>query len=369
MQKIKGLDTLRAFAVFFVIIEHFGVWFDDTSPAGKFIRGVIIPDGGFGLDLFFVLSGFLITGILFNAKANAQGCRPMVLVKNFFIRRALRIFPIYYLLVFFLLIVNYEGLKEHIAYYLAYCINVFCYRTNTWTSFSHTWTLDVEEQFYLLWPWLVIFVNEKYFRFVAVVAIVVGVASTYLALTVQGRIGPLLVFNCLDAFAIGGLYAWARLSENRLPQFEKIMKPVIAVSLIYYFGWKIALHTNTADLHWIFLIKTASSLIGLGLIMAVVNNRSKWVGCYILENRFLNFIGRISYGIYLYHYVYIIGFCNQVNQFIYQHTLPYPDINRIVHDHHFDYWLQLSIMVIIAALSYKLIEQPILRLKNRFSYS
>jgi peptidoglycan/LPS O-acetylase OafA/YrhL len=50
MKKIKGLDTLRAFAVFFVIITHFGVWFDDTSPSGKFIKIVLIPDGGFGVD-------------------------------------------------------------------------------------------------------------------------------------------------------------------------------------------------------------------------------------------------------------------------------------------------------------------------------
>ncbi len=64
MEKIKGLDTLRAFAVFFVIIQHFGVWFDYTSPSGKFITNVLIPDGGFGVNLFFVLSGFLITSIL-----------------------------------------------------------------------------------------------------------------------------------------------------------------------------------------------------------------------------------------------------------------------------------------------------------------
>ncbi len=369
MKKIKGLDTLRAFAVFFVIIEHFGVWFDDTSWSGRVIRGILIPDGGFGLDLFFVLSGFLITSILFNAKDSAGNDHPLVIIKNFFVRRALRIFPIYYLLIGVLCLANYPGIKEHIGYYLTYTINLFCFRTHTWTSFSHTWTLDVEEQFYLLWPWFIIFINERYFKYVAAAAIAIGIVSSYYAMSVEGRIGPLLVFNSLDAFAIGGLYAWARRDAVRLGKFEKGLIPFVIASTVFYFGWKIALFNNSADQYWLFVLKTASIIISLWLIIRVVNNRSKWIGKYFLESRFLNFIGRISYGLYLYHYVYINGYCGAVNAFIYNRTLPYPQLNKIVHDHHVDYWIQVAIMILISALSFKLIEEPLLRLKTRFTYS
>ena len=160
MEKIKGLDTLRAFAVFFVIIQHFGVWFDYTSPSGKFITNVLIPDGGFGVNLFFVLSGFLITSILLKAKSAARDDQRLTLVKNFFIRRALRIFPIYYLLLFFLFFIDYPDIRHYFVYFVTYTSNILSWLTNSWNSFSHTWTLAVEEQFYLLWPWLIIFVND-----------------------------------------------------------------------------------------------------------------------------------------------------------------------------------------------------------------
>jgi len=369
MKNIKGLDTLRAFAVFFVIIEHFGVWFDDTSTSGKIIRYILIPDGGFGVDLFFVLSGFLITSILFKARRDAQNNKPLIIIKNFFIRRALRIFPIYYLLLFVLFLVKYPGIKEHMGYYSTYTANFLFYRTNAWNSFSHTWTLDVEEQFYLLWPWLIIFIKERYFKYVAFICIATGIISTYIAI-VQGHIAPFLVFNCIDAFAIGGLYAWARLGVAENKKFETIIKRVVVVvALGIYFYWKVTPQFTDYPVYGLFLVKVVNSIIAVWLIILVVNNRSEWVAKYILGNRFLNFIGKISYGIYLYHYVYIVGYCNEVNHLLYQVTLPYPRINKTIHDHHVDYWIQVSAIIIIATLSYKLIEQPLLKFKKKFNYS
>ena len=368
MQQIKGLDTLRAFAVFFVIIEHFGVWFDDTSFSGRLIKTVLIPDGGFGVDLFFVLSGFLITSILFNAKHADHNRKPFVIIKNFFIRRALRIFPVYYMLLVLLYIVNYPGLREHIGYYLSYTANILCYRTNSWNSFSHTWTLDVEEQFYLLWPWLVIFINDRYFKYVAIAAIFTGIISTYIAMNVLRHIGPLLVLNCIDAFAIGGFYAWARQNEQAGKLFTGAINKMGLIALAMYFYWKISVFCGYNS-YGLFMSKTANSLVAIWLIIAVIKNKSEWIRKYILENRFLNYIGKISYGIYLYHYVYINGYCNPFNHWLYNITLPYPSFNRVIHDHHCDYWIEVSIIILIAAVSYKLIEKPLLSLKGRFNYT
>lgn len=366
MQQIKGLNTLRAFAVFFVIIEHFGVWFDDTSPSGSFIRHAIIPDGGFGVHLFFVLSGFLITGILLKER-DTGGSKGLIL-RNFYVRRALRIFPIYYLLVAGLYLVRYPDVREHIGYYLTYTFNVVCHRTNSWNSFSHTWSLDVEEQFYLLWPVAVLFTPGKYFRHLALAAIAIGIATTWYAINRQGHMGPLLVQNNLDAFALGGLYAWYRQQPEQEVWFRRKLLPAAIMANIAYCTIKIALLMGTVKNDWLFLAKTTNSIVALQLIVIVVNAREGLLKKYLLENPALNYLGKISYGIYLYHYVYINHYCGTVNAFFYKITLPVPLLNSIIHDHHVDYWLQVTIIVIIAAISYRFIEQPILTLKDRFSY-
>ena len=368
MKQIKGLDTLRAFAVFFVIIEHFGVWFDHTSPSGKIITQVLIPDGGFGVNLFFVLSGFLITSILFNAKNANEGKRPLIIIKNFFIRRALRIFPIYYLLLFVLFLINYPDVRLYFWYFATYTSNILSFRNNSWNHFSHTWTLSVEEQFYLIWPWLITLVKDKYIKYVLFVCLFAGIGSSYIAVEIQKHIGPLLVINSFDAFGIGGIYAWARLNSERCERFERTVTVLVVPTLCIYFYLKIAA-MNGVPLTGLFMVKTINSIISVWLVILVINNRSIWVGKYLLGNRFLNYIGKISYGIYLYHYAYIGFFFAYVNGFLYNITIQYPEINKIIHDHHVDYWIEVAIMIGIAAISYKLIEAPILNLKKRFNYS
>ena len=366
MEKIKGLDTLRAFAVFFVIITHFGVWFDDTSFSGRLIRHVIVPDGAFGVILFFVLSGFLITSILL--KDRDSGGNKVLLVRDFFIRRALRIFPIYYLTVAVLFLVNYPDVRNYIWYNLTYTHNFLCFRTNTWDAFSHTWTLCIEEQFYLLWPWLIVYSRERYLKPIIWSATMVGVFSTIWNMGVNNHVGPFMVFNCFDAFGIGGSYAWVRHSGRERNQFKNWLNVAALGALAVYCYWKLA-DFNGYPHYGLFMLKTVDSVLALWLIVAVVNNKSARAEKYLLGNRVLNYIGKISYGIYLYHYVYIQGYCAKVNQFFYEQTLQYPTLNKIVHDHHVDYWIQVSIMILMAAVSYQFIEKPFLRLKQRFRYS
>ena len=366
MKQIKGLDTLRAFAVFFVLVQHFGVWFDNTSPSGRFIKDVLIPDGGAGVYLFFVLSGFLITSILLNAKNIDQGARPLSVLKNFYIRRSLRIFPVYYFLLFLLVAIDYPDVRKYFVYFATYTSNILTYRTNAWNSFSHTWTLAVEEQFYLLWPWLIIFVNNKYLRYVFFAAIITGIVSTYITL-MQGHMTALLVFNSFDAFGLGSMYAWARLNDKRARQFETAIKILVVPTLIVYFSWKLN-YLYPTPFSVPCLVKTVNSVIAMWLIILVVRNKSAWIGKYFLGNRFLNYIGKISYGLYLYHYVYLMYFCGKVNQYLYDITLPYPQVNKVIRDSHVDYWIQVAIMVLIASISYYLIEKPLLNLKKYFTY-
>src|SRR5258706_524064 len=154
------VDGLRCIAIVAVMLEHF-----------IYIGVSKLYVGFFGVDLFFVLSGFLITEILLNQK----GTKPSrVLFKNFYIRRSLRIFPIYYLMCVFFLIAL-PGFKPVASCAFLYVLN--------WAQFfttapvpnhvSHFWSLAIEEQFYLLWPFIIILVPNR-FLLKVFIAIIIG---------------------------------------------------------------------------------------------------------------------------------------------------------------------------------------------------
>ncbi len=364
MKYIKGLDTLRAFAVLFVMIEHKGVWFDDTVPNGRFIKEVIIPDGGFGVFLFFVLSGFLITGILLKERDEHE-VGTKATVGKFFMRRALRIFPIYFLLLSFLYAINYTGIRDIFFYHLTYTTNILCYRTNQWNSFSHVWTLCVEEQFYLFWPWLIIFISRKYLKYVFLLSILTGIVSTWYCMDIKGHMGPLLVFNCFDSFGIGGLLAYSQLNEKYRVRFQQWLKWAGGFALAIYLYWKIGAFMRVTTYGFIFS-KTITSVLAAWLISLVVNAGPSFFRRHFLENRLFTFVGRISYGIYLYHYVYnALVYC-QLNDFLSKITTGFPSLNLLVNDSHFFYWLQIALVIALSACSYYIIERPFLKLKRFF---
>lgn len=366
MKHIKGLDTLRAFAVFFVLVEHKGVWFDDTVPNGRFIKQVLIPDGGFGVFLFFVLSGFLITNILLQQR-NVAAENRLHVIRNFFVRRTLRIFPIYYLLLLFLYLIHFPGLAQYMPYYLTYTTNILVYRTNQWNSFSHAWTLAVEEQFYLIWPWLIIFLQERYLKYLFGASIIIGVVSTWYCMGLRGHMGPFLVFNCFDSFGLGGLFAYVYTTHRHSRSFHKALQWSGIAALAIYLYWKLCAFYSIAPYGLVFQ-KLVDSILALCLIQAVVLAKPSRFRRYFLENSVLVFVGRISYGIYLYHYVYNALVYYQLVDYLSNITQGYPSLNALVRDTHFYYWLHIVLIIAISAGSNYLIELPILRFKRFFGY-
>jgi peptidoglycan/LPS O-acetylase OafA/YrhL len=159
MNYIKQLDSIRAIAVFFVIIWH---WI----PRNSLIENLHI--GPFGVNIFFVLSGFLITRILlFNrSRAEASATSKTKVLKHFYSRRMLRIFPVYYLTILFAIVLNHwlslGVTTNEIVSNLTYTSNFFIYGTKAWPLSSlHFWSLAVEEQFYLAWPFINIILSQK----------------------------------------------------------------------------------------------------------------------------------------------------------------------------------------------------------------
>ncbi len=365
LKHVKGLDTLRAFAVIFVLIAHWGPHYYVYEPVGHFISRIFVPDGATGVYIFFTLSGFLITSILLNARFATDSPNRFSILKNFIARRTLRIFPIYYIFICSLLVVfNFADLRQYLVWFLTYTSNILCYKTNSWNSTSNTWTLAVEEQFYLFWPWLMLFVNRKYLKYVFTLTIAVGVITTYY--TLQTKIEPFLVFNCFDSFGIGGLYAFARQGKEDTIRFEKVVRKYGPLLLIPYFYFKIAaLEFNMFE--GIFLKKTVDSILAIWLIVLILNNRSEATRKYLLENKALNFVGKVSYCLYLIHpyiWIYYEKYLTKVSIMCYGK----PVLLAILTNSVFIYCLNLTVILTICWLSYKLIEQPIMSLKKYFNY-
>ena len=291
---IPELDGLRAFAVIGVIFYHF------------------VP--GFGLGwtgvyLFFVISGFLITGILLDSKENPHYFR------NFYIRRVLRIFPIYYLS---LLAVSLAGLYigsnlSDFPFYLFYLQN-YTLAVNSWHAnfinwFDHTWSLAVEEQFYFIWPFLVYKLKREQLPYLLIVFIVFSYGCRLVLFFATEAYSAWIwasLPTVLDSLSIGALLALASRSKNA--SAEKLARNgfiLMAASgtILFFLG----LFRAKLPAEWGLDIWNAGhtnlTLLGLffGGLIAFVIFRNSWLS-RVLRFSWLRKIGKISYGLYLYHY-------------------------------------------------------------------
>jgi peptidoglycan/LPS O-acetylase OafA/YrhL len=310
--------------------------------------------------MFFVLSGFLITRILMEerVKAAQTGASRLVVFKNFFFRRALRIFPIYYLLIFVLWCINgYAGtnIEAHIGYFLSYTSNFYFYRLQSWDGvLSHTWSLAIEEQFYLVWPWLILFINRKYLVWLIGCCIAIGVIGLY---AVRSEFGEVLPHTCLGAFGMGALLSWVVVFRPAvLPAVYKVLAALSVVAAVI-------LVMQVIMARWdIVPVRTLVSVLTGWLIALILYKRGNIAGplSMVLTNRGLIFLGKISYGIYLFHPIiphYTKDILERMNRHI-------PVLGS-----HLLFFEQCTLAVLTAWLSWRLIEQPILGLKKYFVLS
>jgi peptidoglycan/LPS O-acetylase OafA/YrhL len=347
------LDSLRALAAIVVLFFH-------LDPLRYF-------PGWSGVDLFFVLSGYLITSILLKS-GDSPG-----FFRNFYARRSLRIWPIYYLTVLVLVAANpflpWPVSLADLPYVLTYTQNITLY----WHKYpppsdpalDHTWTLSIEEQFYLIWPALVIWTGRK--RLVPLCLLTISLAlacrSSYnfFLPTLDER----LLFARCDGFALGGLLA-SLLGEGGWAVRQRgwaslAMGSAIGLALLYLvWGSRtysalvfIGLPTPIWPAETIF----AFAILYAGIIgLVALHSGSRWLG--LLRLRGLVYLGQISYGLYLYHYViyWIIDGCHHR-----------PDSLRTAQPWQTQAY-KLAATLAVAILSWHLIERPILSWKDRFRY-
>jgi peptidoglycan/LPS O-acetylase OafA/YrhL len=360
MKYVKGLDTLRALAVLMVIHNHWGFSTIKSSAFLTFILTRVLPTGSFAVDFFFVLSGFLITNILIKAKKNSIGESKTSILKNFIARRCLRIFPIYYICIFVLFILNYPSLRDHFVYLFTYTENFLVFKQGGWDTFSHTWSLAVEEQFYLIWPLVILFVPDKYLVSVMLFFVFAGTILGFITVSRYGFYANVLPFNCFNAFAIGGLSSYILDANNRVGQlFKKTLLYLLPLAIILYIL-----------LEWNFIYfpgRIVNAVISVNVIIYVIEAKYGRFFSAFINNNLLSKMGRMSYGIYLFHYC-IPYYYNAVlayfgSRFIFEHH-----INRLLHQPFFAETVQFIFLILISYLSYHFIETRFLKLKSKFVY-
>jgi peptidoglycan/LPS O-acetylase OafA/YrhL len=295
--KMPQLDALRALAVLSVLFGHF------ILVSTRLLA--MVPFAALGVQLFFVLSGFLITGILLDGRKQVEaGVSRFWTLRQFYIRRFLRIFPLYYAVLLAGRIAEAPGFTEGFGWNLAYLTNFYIASKGQWIGpASHLWTLSVEEQFYLIWPWIVLFLPQRrllpMFVGIVIFAVVYKVIAT-------GWFGPLLnlaPFASLDCFGMGALLAIAQRREQEGdPQLRRTVcaiglwlgAPLLILAFVWHFPLRGATHQQ-----WN-LMTFALALLFTPLISGAARGFTGVLGAFFTRRAIL-YIGGISYGLYLYH--------------------------------------------------------------------
>lgn len=359
MNYIKELDSLRAVALLLVVASH---WLPGNRAVAAFETGEI------GVNSFFVLSGFLITGILLRNReeAAATGAGRGEIIKRFVIRRSLRIFPIYYLTIFALYALGPATgthIRDSFVYFLTYTANFYFYTHHGWDGMlSHLWSLAVEEQFYLLWPWVVVFVPRKWLLPAIGAFIAIGVASGYAYAydaNDPGGVGTTLPHTCFDAFGLGALLAWVVWHRQHLAATYRVLGVAAGLAVLLIVA-AVALRQPFMPLP----DRTVHAVIALWVIAHVVRQREQGQPTFfLLRNRSLIYLGKISYGMYLYHLPleFDAAFLSaHVNRFL-------PAVARR-HETYVLFVENYLLLIGLATLSWVLLERPVLRLKRHFEY-
>lgn len=370
LNHLRQLDGIRFVAVALVLFDHWMV--------GR-VEGV--PLGALGVTIFFVLSGFLITRILLSSKdklSKEPNGGIGTYIKTFYIRRTLRIFPAYYLTLFILALVNEPPVRKTFAWLALYGTNVYMALYHTWMgTVDHLWSLAVEEQVYLFFPLLLFFVPRRFVPVTALLMIVGSVGLRYVLYRARlpWFIGYVSMPTCLDSFGLGAIMAYGWLYQR--DWFVRVFRSsawvwfsLAGFAAMVVLNNQIALdsprgyHNVIADV-W---ERLGASVVGFFLIGRGVlgfGGPMKW----LLENPVSQYMGRISYGLYLYHNFVFNHYHTQPTHFTVRAWRRITDVLPVLNSSYFfQFSFYLALTIALATLSWYLIEKPINNLKDRFSY-
>jgi peptidoglycan/LPS O-acetylase OafA/YrhL len=368
MRHVAALDGIRGSAILLVLLSH--TWLTTGTNRVERLLTFWASGGWSGVDLFFVLSGFLITGILVDSRNDPNYFR------NFYVRRILRIFPLYYAVLFFFFLIGpllppavrpNTGVEsgDQIWFWL-YLSNVWAAFHNTWgnSSIAVTWSLAIEEQFYLLWALIAFVLTPR--RLLKLTVTLIGAAFLWRTSLVLLSIPPLAIYVLLpsqmDAIAAGAAVALLLRTATGAQWLRRVAPRSALVS-----GASLAAIGATAggfDYADPLLQTVGYSLIAVlyaSLLALIVTSASPGLN-RVGEAAPLRVFGKYSYGIYLLHRPVIqiverTGFAPALFPIVIGSTLPAQIAFTLV---------VVSGSLLVAALSWHLFEARLLRLKRNF---
>jgi peptidoglycan/LPS O-acetylase OafA/YrhL len=351
MKYIRGFDGLRAISILLVLITHLGIAL--VVKDHLFWRKIFtLLSGSTGVMIFFTISGFLITSLLINEKKN-EG---RINLKNFFIRRFLRLLPP--LLIFFLAILvlmlcnllppNYPALL--ISFFYLYNFVPYTYYT---VELGHTWSLGVEEQFYFFWPFVINRISRikegALFSILIIIICILWEILYPLPIYFNGKNHYLTSYFYMERWFIPaclpimtGALAAMLLFKNH-SYIEKTLSNKYLLLIVSLFLFSAQLYFPYLSIHLIHLFQPIG--ISILLLWIYFNQKSSLVN--LLELKPVSFLGKISYGVYVYQGLFLT-------------TAP---IGKLAIQH---FPLNILLVFITAILSYYLVEKKIMRFRNKF---
>ena len=304
--RIASLDGVRGLAILMVALFHMTVL---PTTGNRFdARWVnFMALGASGVTLFFVLSGFLITGILFDSKEKAHYFR------NFYARRALRIFPLYYAVVFVCLVIlpqfdhpkarNFGRIEGEGWWYWLYLSNLLIFKTG---QFRHgvldvSWSLAIEEQFYLVWPIVVLALNRRALVWLSGIVVLIALATR--CAMIAGGVNLISVYaftmSHFDALAIGAFLALAARSPAGLGRFVVPGRILVLSGVSLLLGLAIAGVYLGGDTPVMMGVGYTLLALMYGGLLVLALEAPAWSRAF--ANPVLRVLGKYSYALYLFH--------------------------------------------------------------------
>ena len=363
LNHVISLDGVRGTAILLVLLHHL-LWAKSESP--NLALSLILRARGagwVGVDLFFALSGFLITGILYGSLRDRR------FFWNFYARRILRIFPLYYSVVVVLATIFFlHGMAPDlrvVGIVAAYLQNTPLYLEHSQNTVAfqytgHLWSLAVEEQFYLVWPVVVFLVKDRRkLMWIAACQVLLSPILRVVLLTHGTSFAEVYRFTiCRADSLLAG--AWLALAV-RGPMRDRVFRaavPCFWIALVVCCG----IATTTGNFDWEINYSVNSfGYSAVALASAAIIAMALQAGTIvasIMRLHWLRFLGRYSYGLYIYHVI-----VDQIASQALASQIHSSGLYRIVR-----FFLAMGLSILISVVSFNYFEKPFLSMKRFFNY-